>query len=817
VVLDIPAGAVGKYTVNVFTDDTFIYDTGLNEIETLSEAGFVVNIVPLPCTGPGDCPDDGLFCNGTESCNFTTGFCQGGNPCLPNQVCDEVDNVCLNFGACCLEMGTVCFLTNEPACVDPPPNGAGGLFLGAGSTCPTQIIEVPFPEGNGTVFKHRIKVPKDCPAPGLRAVAGCLPGGPYTDAWVSDEGSDLCHNFGSSDTDPIPAGFFDDFSNSFTSEVCLRGVPLGVPEYGDADTLISRSADPFDRCDLPSATSSTVNIEIVALSLESVAPITVTYSDGSPATTWNVTVDLSPGGLPPSTPPRTLTATKSHCNGGTYTSVLYVQPRFTFTKVGDPSEVRVLDTGIMGTPPVELVQSVSKEWVSDLDPFLGAMVDLCSDFHANISESNPLFECDCNLNEIRDTCDADADADLLPDDCDNCPAAPNPLQEDSDHDGVGDYCELPAAAVPDPQGDKTRTIAFSAPTPAVATGTLGQTAIKITMIDLQNAVPPNNNPVGPCCPPGNFITFDAALNSVCAGGNNQGYRCTGPADCPGSSCPAAVGCSEAYSAGPPQQGSCVRWVGPPLGYLESNDSPGAGNYRAARLQCAPYYHDWSAEGMVNVMGAEVLPSSTYEIQIYAPGCKGNENNCAAVSSPVTMTTRRAGDIATPFQGGPPLTQPNAIDVTNSVNKFRNLAGAPPKVIAQVQPNFPDPNSDINAIDIVTVVDNVRGFGYTYSGPCTCPSTVPCNTTTCSGAANCTGLYGAGATCIKTCTSGPRAGHPCNNNLNCGACIGGAATGAGARGIPCDANADCASGACALGTCPTGATPGFCRDRCGRCN
>jgi hypothetical protein len=184
---------------------------------------------------------------------------------------------------------------------------------------------------------------------------------------------------------------------------------------------------------------------------------------------------------------------------------------------------------------------------------------------------------------------------------------------------------------------------------------------------------------------------------------------------------------------------------------------------------------------------------------------------------VTITTRRAGDIATPFQGAPPLTQPNAIDVTNAVNKFRNLAGSPPKVISQVQPNFPDPNADINAIDIVTVVDNQRGFGYTYSGPCVCPSTVPCNVTACAGASACTGLYGAGATCIKTCTTGPRTGQPCNNNLNCGACIGGPLTGNGAAGIPCDANTDCASNNCGVGTCPTGATPGFCRDRCGRCN
>jgi hypothetical protein len=361
---------------------------------------------------------------------------------------------------------------------------------------------------------------------------------------------------------------------------------------------------------------------------------------------------------------------------------------------------------------------------------------------------------------------------------------------------------------------RTRTLSFTMVPPAPATGDSGTSAIKITMVDLQNPIPPNNNPPGPCCPPGNFIAFDTVMNSICAGGSNQGYRCASGIDCPGSTCPATLGCTEA--AGSNAQGSCARWVGPPLGYLESNDNPGIGNYRAARLQCAPYYHDWAAEPILNVVGAEMVPSSAYLVQAYGDSCKGNESSCSNVSAAVAMTTRRAGDIATPFQGGPPLNQPNAVDVANAVNKFRNLAGAPSKVIAQVQPNFPEPNSDFNAIDVVTVVDNVRGFGYTYSGPCTCPSSVPCNTTQCAGASACTGLYGAGATCVKTCTSGPRTGQPCNNNLNCGSCIGGPAMGAGAAGIPCDANSDCASNNCGTGTCPTGATPGFCRDRCGRC-
>jgi hypothetical protein len=369
-------------------------------------------------------------------------------------------------------------------------------------------------------------------------------------------------------------------------------------------------------------------------------------------------------------------------------------------------------------------------------------------------------------------------------------------------------------------------VSFSVPLPPISGPISIPLALEIVPVDLQSPLPPNNNPAGPCCPPGNFITFDTAANSVCTSGSeSSGYRCTSSFDCIPSTCGPSQDC-----AAPGEGNDCARWVGPPFTYLESNDNPALGSYRAARLQCSPFFHDWASEGVVHVIGAEIVPSSTYEVRIFGPSCQPQQAHeeegedelvpigCTIVSQPVTMTTRRAGDIASPYQSpSPPLTQPNALDVTASVNKFRNLPGAVSKIVAQVQPNVPDPNSDLNAIDIVTVVDNVRGFGYTYSGPCICPSSVPCNTTPCAGASACTGLYGAGATCLKTCSAGPRLGHPCNNNLNCGACIGGPATGAGAAGIPCDANADCASGVCALGTCPTGATPGFCRDRCGRCN
>ena len=108
-----------------------------------------------------------------------------------------------------------------------------------------------------------------------------------------------------------------------------------------------------------------------------------------------------------------------------------------------------------------------------------------------------------------------------------------------------------------------------------------------------------------------------------------------------------------------------------------------------------------------------------------------------------------------------------------------------KSIAQLQPNLPELNADLSAMDIVAVVDAVKQFAYAFGGPCACPSAVTCGSTTCTSPTPCVTAYGSGSLCVKTCDSGTNAGDPCINNTHC--------PGVGA-------------------TCGNG----FCRDRCGRC-
>ncbi len=359
--------------------------------------------------------------------------------CNGNGTPDECER-----GACCIPPADCADNQTEEGCL-----AAGGVFRGPCAECPAQSVVI-IQEPGGDVFVHSIGPPVGCPPPPGEPRAqlpDCpVPPASFIDPWVSPvdpSQSTMCHHFGVPGSPAIPADFFGQGSDPFIGIVCLQGLPLGPTpwgHFGDADTLIARTLDPFDKCDLPSQNEATVPIEIMALSLQGVEPITVTFNGGQNPQQWDVTlVDLSEVAPPPGT----LSAVKSHCNGGTYTSVLDVQPRFTLAKVGDPGQMLVLDTGLTGVAPIQLVQSDPAPWVSLIDPNLGVDGDPCSDFHAGTEDPQPTFACDCNTNQINDVCEADCNSNGIPDDCDvrDCPAGELACA-DCNTNGVPDGCEL---------------------------------------------------------------------------------------------------------------------------------------------------------------------------------------------------------------------------------------------------------------------------------------------------------------------------------------------------------------------------------------
>ena len=93
------------------------------------------------------------------------------------------------------------------------------------------------------------------------------------------------------DAPPIPPSFFDPGSDPFLGQVDFVGVPiplfLGQPT-GGADTIVERLTD----TNFGTGTTDTIQIELVALSLTSIAPITVTYGGTNPEL-WDISVSTS--------------------------------------------------------------------------------------------------------------------------------------------------------------------------------------------------------------------------------------------------------------------------------------------------------------------------------------------------------------------------------------------------------------------------------------------------------------------------------------------------------------------------------------------
>ncbi len=330
------------------------------------------------------------------------------------------------------------------------------------------------------------------------------------------------------------------------------------------------------------------------------------------------------------------------------------------------------------------------------------------------------------------------------------------------------------SSTPHPNSGTGRSLSITV-LPDTPAGPTGRTAIRLTMMNLQEPVPANV----PENPPPDFSAYEAATCN--AGGETNG---------------------------------CARWVGKPSTFAESQDIPAQGTFKASRLQCTPFYHDFASEGLIHVVGAEILPSSIYELQVLSQGCEGNESACTAVWWPITMTTRRFGDIAALYNPPSTTQQPDVTDLSQLVNKYKNVTGAPSKAIAQLQPNLPELNTDLSVSDIVQCVDAVKSFAYPFSGPCPCPSQAVCAQMECTGDAPCVASalpgLGSAALCVKACTGGANGGEPCLNHSHCPGGLCGpvlkCASGANA-GLACTGDLDCPDGTCGIG---------YCRDRCGRC-
>ena len=271
---------------------------------------------------------------------------------------------------------------------------------------------------------------------------------------------------------PLPPGFFGPGSDPFAGDVAFKGKPLSTTPpgiLGPSDAIVERKT----LAPLPAIGDSfTVPIEIIALSLTSISPITVTYNGGSNPELWDVDACLS------STQPQNIGSMiiRRGCDaGGTFSATLPVTPKFIFIRQSDLAQ-RVLDLGGMLTINFETERLCKGQWTYS-DPGFGIFTSpggLTVDHDCN--PSTPEVPVGAGSNFFPGVqaipCDSiqppqkykklmtheeaqlaahgvlppeqheqDRDNDCIPDTADNCPDIPNPYQTDSDCDGVGDACE----------------------------------------------------------------------------------------------------------------------------------------------------------------------------------------------------------------------------------------------------------------------------------------------------------------------------------------------------------------------------------------
>jgi len=231
----------------------------------------------------------------------------------------------------------------------------------------------------------------------------------------------------------------------------------------------------------------------------------------------------------------------------------------------------------------------------------------------------------------------------------------------------------PSPGIDTGQVDKNRYLCITLPDPAAAEA--GPYAVRVRLMNLQNPVPPNS----PCCPPPNFDSYEGE----------------------------------------------DRWVGAPAEYAESAENPGGPKFNAALLQCTPRYRaDWHTFGTIYMAGAEVRPSSSYEVHTVA------QSSSLASIAGISMVTKRWGDMVADFcdSSACPTTQPDFMDISAVVDKFKSVPTAPIRARAQLQPRVPDLTSSVSFLDISSCVDDFKGLAYPAAwGPCPCLSTAVCPT------------------------------------------------------------------------------------------
>ncbi|RKX27377.1 MAG: hypothetical protein DRP45_01240 [Candidatus Zixiibacteriota bacterium] len=206
---------------------------------------------------------------------------------------------------------------------------------------------------------------------------------------------------------PIPADFFGPGSDPFDNLIALEGSPIPTwpaDALGGADAVIERRQS----ADLPTDGSSVIiDNEIVALSLVSTTPITVSYMGGMEFIDWDVQVCLSSAPQPTGT----MLLRRECCLGGTFDAFLKILPKFVFTRIPDGFTMS-LDFNDFGMP-IQWFGTTDGTWSTaihppydlDFSPGLVAVDNDCNSgtYEVAIQSSSKFLRCE-NISGGFSTC-----------------------------------------------------------------------------------------------------------------------------------------------------------------------------------------------------------------------------------------------------------------------------------------------------------------------------------------------------------------------------------------------------------------------------
>ena len=176
----------------------------------------------------------------------------------------------------------------------------------------------------------------------------------------------------------------------------------------------------------------------------------------------------------------------------------------------------------------------------------------------------------------------------------------------------------------------------------------------------------------------------------------------------------------------------VRYLGPPEVF--DNNASSAPKWVGAKLQCAPFYRDWSASALaaelgiseaeadtIYYYGAEVVPCSIHAVQQATQSCVDSANE-ACFSDPLEVRTALWGDLWSPFGSV------NFTDIGKQIDAFKSIpfvpgdppSGAPNNWRSMLRENEGRPGATINWTDIGKTVGAFKTIAYQESGPTDCP-------------------------------------------------------------------------------------------------